>query len=72
MDFIGQHLSEILSFLGGLLAGRLTVNVFSNRQSGNSKRQDFGRAKAGGDINDMPLRAVLNHPTINIEVYWAP
>ncbi|HBW98914.1 MAG TPA: 6-phosphogluconolactonase, partial [Pseudoalteromonas sp.] len=24
------------------------------------------------DVNDMPLRAVLNHPSINIEVYWAP
>ncbi|KKK94404.1 hypothetical protein LCGC14_2683180, partial [marine sediment metagenome] len=40
--------------------------------SGEEKLAVYKAAKAGGDVNDMPLRAVLNHPTINIEVYWAP
>jgi len=50
LDLISQHLSEILSFLGGLLAGGFGVHFASNRQSGNSKRQDFRNASAGGDI----------------------
>jgi len=40
--------------------------------SGDEKLAVYKQALAGGDVNDMPLRAVLNHPEINIEVYWAP
>jgi len=40
--------------------------------SGEEKLAVYKQAKEGGDVADMPLRAVLNHPTINIEVYWAP
>ncbi|WP_404339354.1 6-phosphogluconolactonase [Pseudoalteromonas mariniglutinosa] len=40
--------------------------------SGEEKLAVYKLAKAGGDVADMPLRAVLNHPNINIEVYWAP
>jgi len=50
MDWLSQHFSEILSFLGGLLAGGIGVHFASNRQSGSSKRQDFRKASAGGDI----------------------
>lgn len=40
--------------------------------SGDEKLAVYKQALAGGNVNDMPLRAVLNHPEINIEVYWAP
>ncbi|RZF92774.1 6-phosphogluconolactonase [Pseudoalteromonas sp. CO302Y] len=40
--------------------------------SGEEKLEVYKQAKQGGVVADMPLRAVLNHPTINIEVYWAP
>jgi len=56
----------------------LTLNAIANSKvvklliSGEEKLEVYKQAKAGGDVNDMPLRAVLNHPSINIEVYWAP
>jgi len=50
MDFFSHHFSEILSFIGGLITGGIGVRFASNRQSGSSKRQDFTRASAGGDI----------------------
>ena len=56
----------------------LTLNAIANSKvvklliSGEEKLAVYKQAKAGGDVNDMPLRAVLNHPSINIEVYWAP
>jgi hypothetical protein len=50
MGFLSQHFGEIISFFGGLFAGGIGVHFASNRQSGSSKRQDFRRASAGGDI----------------------
>ena len=56
----------------------LTLNAISQSKvvklliSGDEKLAVYKQALAGGDVNDMPLRAVLNHPEINIEVYWAP
>lgn len=50
MNFLSQHFTEILSFLAGLFAGGFGVHLTSNRQSGSSKRQDFSKASAGGDI----------------------
>lgn len=50
MQILGDHLTEILAFLGGLLTGGIGVHFASNRQSGNSRRQDFRNAQAGGDM----------------------
>ena len=56
----------------------LTLNAISQSKvvklliSGDEKLAVYKQALAGGNVNDMPLRAVLNHPEINIEVYWAP
>ena len=56
----------------------LTLNAVSQSKvvklliSGDEKLAVYKQALAGGNVNDMPLRAVLNHPEINIEVYWAP
>jgi 6-phosphogluconolactonase len=41
--------------------------------TGEEKLNAYQQAKQNIDgVNDMPLRAVLNHPDANIEVYWAP
>lgn len=41
--------------------------------TGEEKLSTYQQAKKNiNDVNDMPLRAVLNHPDANIEVYWAP
>lgn len=47
-----EYLSEILSFLTGLLGGSLLTLKFTKRNiaSGGSKINDQSNAKAGGDI----------------------
>ncbi|MGO2127645.1 MAG: 6-phosphogluconolactonase [Pseudoalteromonas prydzensis] len=73
-------INAIESDVTGSITERMTLTLAAIAQSkvvkllisGEEKLAVYKAAKAGGDINDMPLRAVLNHPTINIEVYWAP
>ena len=50
--FLSQHLSEILSFLAGLLGGSLiTIRVQkTNSAKGNSTLIDQSRAQSGRDI----------------------
>lgn len=50
MNFLEAHFAEILSFLAGLMTGGIGVRIFSNHQSGSSRRQDISRNMAGGDI----------------------
>lgn len=52
MEFVGQHFSELLSFLAGLLGGSvLTIGFYSYRSSvSNSKKVDQRGASAGGDV----------------------
>lgn len=50
-DFITQHLSEILSALGGAVGGSLlTFQIMRNRVQGSGTIIDQNRAQAGGDI----------------------
>lgn len=73
-------INAIESDVTGSITERMTLTLAAIAQSkvvkllisGEEKLAVYKAAKAGGDVNDMPLRAVLNHPTINIEVYWAP
>ncbi|MFK3863925.1 6-phosphogluconolactonase [Pseudoalteromonas rhizosphaerae] len=73
-------INAIESEVTGNITERMTLTLAAIAQSkvvkllisGEEKFAVYKAAKAGGDENDMPLRAVLNHPTINIEVYWAP
>ncbi|WP_372761740.1 6-phosphogluconolactonase [Pseudoalteromonas sp.] len=73
-------INAIESDVTGSITERMTLTLNAIAQSkvvkllisGEEKLAVYKQAKAGGDVNDMPLRAVLNHPTINIEVYWAP
>jgi len=73
-------INAIESEVTGSITERMTLTLSAIAQSkvvkllisGEEKLAVYKAAKAGGNVNDMPLRAVLNHPTINIEVYWAP
>ena len=73
-------INAIQSEVTGSITQRMTLTLHAIAQSkvvkllisGEEKLAVYKAAKAGGGVNDMPLRAVLNHPTINIEVYWAP
>lgn len=73
-------INAIESDVTGKITERMTLTLNAIAQtkvvklliSGEEKLAVYKAAKAGGDVNDMPLRAVLNHPEINIEVYWAP
>ena len=73
-------INAIQSEVTGTITERMTLTLHAIAQSkvvkllisGEEKLAVYKAAKAGGDVNDMPLRAVLHHPTINIEVYWAP
>jgi hypothetical protein len=52
LDSIVQHMSEILSFLGGLVSGSLLTFHFTrqNRVRGSGSVVDQSSSKAGGDI----------------------
>ena len=51
VDFATQHLSELLSFLGGLVTGSLiTFQLTRNRAQGRSSIVDQSRSRADGDI----------------------
>jgi 6-phosphogluconolactonase len=73
-------INAIQSDVTGSITERMTLTLSAIAQSkvvkllisGEEKLAVYKQAKAGGNVNDMPLRAVLNHPNINIEVYWAP
>lgn len=73
-------INAIESDVTGSITERMTLTLAAIVQSkvvkllisGEEKLAVYKTAKAGGDTSDMPLRAILNHPTINIEVYWAP
>ncbi|MDC4829650.1 hypothetical protein OHW19_16755 [Acinetobacter baumannii] len=52
MDFINQHLSEILSFLGGIIAGGIggiSITKYTSKNN-NSKKVIQKGIQAGGDV----------------------
>lgn len=50
-----------------LKAGRLVLHI-----EGDDKMDVLEKALAGTDVAEMPIRAVLHHPGIAIDVFWAP
>ncbi len=51
LDFVTQHSSQILSFLGGLVSGSLlTFQLTKNRATGTGSVVDQSRSRADGDI----------------------
>lgn len=73
-------INAIESDVTGSITERMTLTLNAIAQSkvvkllisGEEKLAVYNEAKAGGDEKNMPLRAVINHPNINLEVYWAP
>lgn len=39
---------------------------------GPAKKTVLGQALEGGETSDMPIRAVLRHEPIELEIFWAP
>lgn len=54
--------------LAGIAASKHAVLLIS----GEDKKAVYEAAKSDGEVADMPLRAVLNHPDLNLTVFWAP
>ncbi|WP_105215666.1 6-phosphogluconolactonase [Pseudoalteromonas sp. T1lg22] len=73
-------INAIESEVTGAITERMTLTLHAIAQSrvvkllisGEEKLAVYKEAKAGGDVQAMPLRAVLQHPDIELEVYWAP
>ncbi|WP_105264408.1 6-phosphogluconolactonase [Pseudoalteromonas sp. T1lg76] len=73
-------INAIESEVTGAITERMTLTLHAIAQarvvklliSGEEKLAVYKEAKAGGDVQAMPLRAVLQHPDIKLEVYWAP
>ncbi|WP_105190376.1 6-phosphogluconolactonase [Pseudoalteromonas sp. T1lg48] len=73
-------INAIESEVTGAITERMTLTLNAIAQSrvvkllisGEEKLAVYKEAKAGGDVQAMPLRAVLQHPDIELEVYWAP
>ena len=43
-----------------------------NDIKGDEKLAVYKEALAGEDVNDMPIRAILNQKDVPVIVYWAP
>ncbi len=54
------------------LSGIANSHVVKLLISGDEKRAVYEACKQDGPVADMPLRAVLTHPDIKLEVYWCP
>lgn len=39
---------------------------------GDTKKEVLGKAEAGTDVFEMPIRAMLNRAPSTVEIYWAP
>lgn len=51
MNFIFNHISEIVSFIGGLIGGSLlTIKITGHRTGKRGTVTDQSKARAGGDI----------------------
>lgn len=53
------------------LASLLTSNNHFLHISGSVKKQVLDKALSGSDEAEMPIRAFLQHPSVNTQVYWA-
>ncbi|MFC3034095.1 6-phosphogluconolactonase [Pseudoalteromonas fenneropenaei] len=67
-EVTGKITERMTLSLAGIAAAKQVVLLIS----GEDKRAVYEQAKQAGDVADMPLRAVLQHPDINLTVFWAP
>lgn len=54
------------------LAGLLKSKVLVLLITGQEKLDVLRKAQAGNDVNEMPIRAVLQQDRVPVVVYWAP
>lgn len=73
---INAHPSEVT----GAITERMTLSLNGLLQSkalvllltGEEKLNVFRAAQAGTDVNEMPIRAILQQDKVPLTVYWAP
>ncbi len=73
---INAHPSEVT----GAITERMTLSLNGLLQSkalvllltGEEKLNVFRAAQAGSDVNEMPIRALLQQDKVPLTVYWAP
>jgi len=73
-------IEAIKSDVTGDITQRMTLSLHGIKQSkvikllisGEEKLSVYKQAKVGGNVEDMPLRAVLNQTDVEVQVYWAP
>lgn len=53
------------------LASLLTSKHHFLHLSGLAKKDVLNKALAGSNVAEMPIRAFLQHPSINTQIYWA-
>lgn len=39
---------------------------------GAAKREALERALAPGPVEDIPVRALLRHPSLDLQMFWSP
>jgi 6-phosphogluconolactonase len=54
------------------LAGVLKSKKLYLLLTGNDKLETFRAAQAGTDVNEMPIRALLQQNDVDLTVFWAP
>ena len=67
-DVTGAIVERMTLSLAGLLRSKSLVLLIT----GDEKLAVLRAAQAEGDVNDMPIRAVLRQDRVPVIVYWAP
>ena len=73
-------IEAIPSKVTGDITQRMSLSLHGIKQSkvikllisGEEKLSVYKQAKLSGNVEDMPLRAVLNQTDVEVQVYWAP
>ncbi|MFC4723771.1 6-phosphogluconolactonase [Glycocaulis abyssi] len=68
------------SVVTGMLTERITLTMRALEDlklcalliRGDAKRAALEKALLPGPVEDMPVRALLNHPLIDLQIFWSP
>lgn len=79
-DNLTAAINAIESEVTGSITERMTLSlngIATSKHvilliSGEDKKAVYEQAKAGGVVEDMPLRAVLNQKDLKLTVFWSP
>jgi 6-phosphogluconolactonase len=67
-DVTGPNTERLTLTLNGLLQAKRLIILLT----GEEKLTVFKHALAEGDIEDMPIRAILRQTKVPVELYWSP